>query len=281
MPTDAPPQSRTLTINNLRLHHIDWGNEPARPLVCVHGFRGAAHAFDGFARRFRDRFHILSLDVRGRGDSAWSREGHYRYEDYVSDLEGVVETLGLDRFTLVGTSMGGIIAMTYAGRHPEHLERLVINDIGPEEESGSVRITQEAAAIPERFDSLEAALAYLLATFPTRALLTVDEQRDLALSQVREGADGRWVWKMDLAITRQRAEHGSPPRPPLWPALIALECPTLVVWGAASDVLSEDQARRMIGVLARGELAPVPGVGHAPNLTEPAAVAALERFLTS
>lgn len=279
MSADAQPQSRTLAVNNLKLHHLDWGNEAAPPLVCVHGFRGTAHSFDGFARRFRDRFHVLSLDVRGRGDSAWSPEGHYRYEDYVSDLEGVVAGLGLDRFTLVGTSMGGIIAMTYAGRHPQRLQRLVINDIGPEEESGSARITQEAAAIPESFGSFDAALAYFLATFPTRALLTAEEQRDLALSQVREGEGNRWVWKMDLAITRQRGQQGSPVRPPLWPALIGLECPALVVWGAASDVLSEDQARRMIGVLQRGELAAVPGVGHAPNLTEPAAVAVLEAFL--
>lgn len=281
MTVAVQPESRFLDVNGLRLHHLDWGNPAAPALVCVHGFRGTAHAFDGFARRFRDRFHVLALDVRGRGDSAWSPEGNYRYEDYTRDLELVTDALGLDRFNLVGTSMGGIIAMIYAGRHPERLARLVINDIGPEEEPGSGRITQEAAAAPAWFTSLEEALAYFLKTFPPRALLPEPEQRSLALSQVRPAGDGSWVWKMDLTITRQRAAQGSPPRPPLWPALINLECPALVVWGTASDVLSEDQARRMVGVLHQGALAPVPGVSHAPNLTEPAAVEALERFFAA
>lgn len=85
---------------------------------------------------------------------------------------------------------------------------------------------------------------------------------------------------MDPEIGRQRATDGSPPRPDLWPALAGLACPTLVVWGMESDVLSAGQARRMVETLPRGEWAAVPGVGHAPTLMEPAALAALDAFLT-
>ena len=84
---------------------------------------------------------------------------------------------------------------------------------------------------------------------------------------------------MDPAYIRQRVEHGPPRRPPLWPVLQALGCPTLVVWGSDSDVLSEAQARRMVDVLPRGELVRVPGIGHAPTLVEPIVLAALDRFL--
>jgi pimeloyl-ACP methyl ester carboxylesterase len=84
---------------------------------------------------------------------------------------------------------------------------------------------------------------------------------------------------MDPAYIEQRVRHGAPARPPLWPALQALPCPTMVVWGAESDVLSEAQARRMVEVLPRGELVPVPGIGHAPTLVEPVVLAALDRFL--
>ena len=84
---------------------------------------------------------------------------------------------------------------------------------------------------------------------------------------------------MDPAYIEQRVTRGAPTRPPLWPALRALPCPTLVVWGTDSDVLSEAQARRMVDVLPRGELVRVPGIGHAPTLVEPVVLAALDRFL--
>ncbi|MSQ22878.1 MAG: alpha/beta hydrolase [Dehalococcoidia bacterium] len=141
MTTTVQPKSKFLTVNNLRLHHLDWGNEKAPPLVLVHGYTGNAHSFDPLALRLRDRFHVVATDVRGHGDSAWSPDGNYGYTDYANDLDGVVAEMGLRRFVLVGTSMGDIIAMTYAGIHPEMLERLVINDIGPEQEPGSSRIT--------------------------------------------------------------------------------------------------------------------------------------------
>jgi len=89
----------------------------------------------------------------------------------------------------------------------------------------------------------------------------------------------RWVWKLDPAYSQQRVQHGPPRRPALWPALQRLQCPTLVVRGMESDVLSETQARRMVEVLPHGELVAVPGVGHAPTLMEPVALAALARLL--
>jgi pimeloyl-ACP methyl ester carboxylesterase len=96
---------------------------------------------------------------------------------------------------------------------------------------------------------------------------------------LRRQADGRWVWKMDPAYIQQRVQRGPSPRPALWPVLQRLPCPTLVVWGMESDVLSEAQARRMVEVLPQGELVAVPGVGHAPTLVEPVVLAALDRFL--
>jgi pimeloyl-ACP methyl ester carboxylesterase len=175
--------------------------------------------------------------------------------------------------------MGGIIAMAYAGAHPERLVRLVINDIGPDAEVGSQRITQMVGDRPEEFASLEDAIAYRRLVSPITARRSEEDQRELALGVLRQQPDGRWVWKMDPAYIRQRVQQGPPPRPALWPALQRIPCPTLVVWGRESDVLSEAQARRMVDVLPQAELVTVPSVGHAPTLMEPVALAALERFL--
>jgi pimeloyl-ACP methyl ester carboxylesterase len=273
------PASKTLTVNGLALHYLEWGKADAPPILCVHGYTGSAQAFNALARHLQDRFHILAPDVRGHGESVWSPTGAYQYADQAGDLAEFAKLLGLDKFVLIGTSMGGIIAMAYAAEHAERLSGLVINDIGPDAEAGTHRITQMVGSRPEEFATLEDAMAYRREMSPIVAGRSSEDQRELALGVLRQRADGGWGWKMDPAYTQQRVEHGPPERPLLWPALQALPCPTLVVWGTESDVLSEAQARRMVDVLPRGELVAVPGVGHAPTLVEPVVLAALDRFL--
>ena len=279
MTTLVQPKSMQVSVNGLESRYLDWGNAGATPVVCVHGYTSSAQAFNAPARIFRDRFHIIATDVRGHGESGWSPTGAYAYADQVRDLAAIVDRLGLERFTLVGTSMGGIIAMAYAAEHGQRLARLVINDIGPDVETGSQRITQTVGARPDHFPTLEAAMAYRRDVSPITARRSEDDQRELAHGVLRQEPDGRWAWKMDPAYIRQRVEQGPPLRPALWPVLERLSCPTLVVWGAESDVLSEAQARRMVKSLPKGELVVVPGVGHAPTLVEPVVVDALERFL--
>jgi pimeloyl-ACP methyl ester carboxylesterase len=271
--------SKTLTVDGLALHYLEWGEAAAPPIVCVHGYTGSADAFNALARHLQDRHRILVPDVRGHGESAWSPAGAYRYADQASDLAGFVAGLGLDKFVLIGTSMGGIIAMAYAADHAGRLSGLVINDIGPEPEAGSQRITGLVGSRPDEFESLEDAMAYRRSVSPIVAGRSAEDQRELALGVLRRRPDGRWVWKMDPAYIERRVKHGAPARPPLWPSLQALSCPTLVVWGTDSDVLSEAQARRMVDTLPRGELVRVPGIGHAPTLVEPVVLAALDRFL--
>jgi pimeloyl-ACP methyl ester carboxylesterase len=275
------PTSLTLDVNGLGLHYLDWGNPGAPPIVCVHGYTSSAQAFNALARRFHDSHHIVAMDVRGHGESAWAASGAYQYDDQVGDLAALVDKLGLAHFTLVGTSMGGIIAMAYAGAHPDRLERLVINDIGPDVEVGSQRITQMVGSRPDEFASLDEGMAYRRQMSPIVAGRSLDDQRELALGVLRQRPDGRWIWKMDPEYVRQRVRRGAPRRPALWPVLARVTCPTLVVWGSDSDVLSQAQARRMAETLPKGELVTVPGVGHAPTLVEPVVVAALERFLGS
>lgn len=281
MATLVQPTSKHITVNALRLHYLEWGDSGWPPVVCVHGYTSSAQAFNAPARRLQDRAHLIAPDVRGHGESAWSPAGEYQYRDQARDLATFVDQLGLGRFTLIGTSMGGIIAMTYAGDHAERLRGLVLNDIGPDVEGGSQRITQMVGSRPDEFATLEDAMAYRREVSPITAGRSEEDQRELALGVLRQRSDGRWDWKMDPAYIQQRVQRGAPARPALWPVLERVSCPTLVVWGTDSDVLSEDQARRMVKVLPRGELVAVRGVGHAPTLVEPVALAALERLLAS
>jgi pimeloyl-ACP methyl ester carboxylesterase len=279
MANPTQPTSKTLTVNSLAVHYLEWGKAGAPPIVCVHGYTGSADAFNALARHLRDRYHILAPDVRGHGESAWSPAGAYRYEDQASDLAEFAKRLELEKFVLIGTSMGGIIAMTYAAEHAGRLSGLVINDIGPDAEAGTQRITRMVGSRPDEFATLEEAMAYRRSASPILAARNAADQHELALGVLRRGAGGEWGWKMDPAYIRQRVEHGPPARPPLWPVLQALGCPTLVVWGTESDVLSKGQALRMVEALPHGELVRVPGIGHAPTLVEPVVLAALDRLL--
>jgi esterase len=280
VPTSLQPQpeDRSLTVNGLELHFHDWGNPDKPHLVLLHGLSGNAWAFAPFARRMRDRLHIIALDVRGHGDSAWAPDGAYSFADQANELASFVDQLGLERFNLLGTSMGGMISLQYAGDHADRLERLVINDIGPEIEAGSERITQNTGARPTSFASADEAIDFGVRTRPNLAILEPDERRETLRGGVRQTADGQWTWKVDPEYARQRVKFGAKPRP-AWETLSRVTCPTLVLWGTESDVLSEGQARRMVEALPKGELVAVPGVGHAPVLLEPAAFSALDRFL--
>jgi esterase len=273
------PPSKIVELNGLRIHYLDWGPASAPAVVCVHGYTSSAQAFNAPARHFQDRFRLVVPDVRGHGESAWSADGAYQYADQVGDLAAFVDALGLRQFTLVGTSMGGIIAMAYAGEHPDRVRGLVVNDIGPDPEAGSQRITETVGSRPEEFGTLDEAMAYRRQVSPITAGRSAEDQRELALGVLRQRPDGRWIWKMDPAYIRQRVQQGPPRRPTLWPVLQRLSCPTLVIWGTDSDVLSEEQALRMVETLPKAQLVSVPGVGHAPTLMEPAALTALERFL--
>jgi pimeloyl-ACP methyl ester carboxylesterase len=281
MTTRSQPAATNLTINGLRLRYLEWGRPEALPIICVHGYTSSAEAFNAVARRLEDRGHIIAMDVRGHGESAWSPDGAYQYADQAGDLGALVDQLGIERFVLIGTSMGGIIAMAYAAQHPQRLRGLVLNDIGPDVEAGSTRITGLVGSRPADFASLDEAIEYRRQISPITAGRPLEDQHETALGVLRQQPDGRWAWKMDPAYIEQRVRRGAPVRPQLWPALETLPCPTLVVWGTDSDVLSEAQAKRMTTALPKGELVAVPGVGHAPTLVEAPVLAALNRFLAT
>jgi esterase len=216
MATALQGTSKFVTVNGLRLRYLDWGGSELPPVVCVHGYTSSAEAFNAPARHLQDRFHIIAPDVRGHGESAWSPTVAYQYADQIGDLAALVGELQLARFALIGTSMGGIIAMGFAARYPDRLRALVINDIGPEPETGSQRITEMVGGRPEDFPSLEEAMAYRRRMSPIVASRSIEDQRELALGVLRQRPDGRWVWKMDPAYVEQRVRHGAPPRLPLW-----------------------------------------------------------------
>jgi len=126
------PQSHEFHLGRMRFHYLDWGNKHLPPMVFLHGGALNAHTWDLVSLALRDEYRCIALDQRGHGDSDWSPDADYSMSAQLADTKGFVDHLGLDRFILVGMSLGAINSLAFAIAHPERLNALVIIDAGPE-----------------------------------------------------------------------------------------------------------------------------------------------------
>ena len=278
MTTTVQPTDVMVTCNGMNFHYLDWGNEGAPVMMLLHGLRGHSHSWDDVAARFCDDFHVLALDQRGRGETDWAPRGDYSTNAFVADIEEFCYTLAIDRFTLVGHSMGGRNSMAFAGRNPDMLEKLVIVDIGPEiDPAGSARITREVVEVPEEFDSFEDAFQHVNAQ---NRFASEPVMRRRLTYQTKELPNGKIGWRYDPEIREQRRNGTGAPPPDLWDPLSKVTCPTLIVRGSETDTLSLGVAERMVEVLADGKLVHVENAAHMVFEDNPADFnAALADFL--
>ncbi len=272
-----PRSIRIPASDGLSLHALEWSREGV-PMILIHGFGNEAHIWDDFAPQVAGHYRVIALDLRGHGDSDWDPESRYDYPHHVADLEAVVNALGIERMVLVAHSLGGRVSMLYAGRHPEQLAGLVIVDSAPElDVRGTTRIRMEVAE--HRDPAFETVAQYENLLAHNYPAATPEAIKRMARNGLRRREDGRYVLKMDTAYRgasgprldsdeqeSREAEHAKQ----MWAALEKLPCPTLVVRGAASDIMSPEVADRMVDeVLPSGTLAVVPQAGHSVMTDNP------------
>ena len=266
---------RTITLRGLRFHYVEWGPAAAPPVVFLHGITGHARTWDDEARLVAGRYRVLVLDQRGHGDTDPTPDGDYSDDALLGDLTAFADALGLRRCTLVALSLGGRVAINFAGTQPPRVERLVVVDIGPEiAPVGRARVGALMAGAPERFESVEDVITYMRANAPlyTEAML-----RHRAQHAVRPLPGGGFTWKYDRAL-REAIRQGRMRVPAdLWAQWRAITCPTLLVRGALSDILSDETAKRMVDDLPAARLVVVPGAGHTVPGDQPAAFQSLLR----
>ncbi|MBV1789955.1 alpha/beta hydrolase [Marinobacterium sp. D7] len=219
---------------DLQLHYLRWGDLTGIPVVMLHGLRGFAATWESLADALGEGYCCYGLDQRGRGESDWGPVEGYQTATYVQDLERFVDHLGLDRFVLIGHSLGGTNALEYVRRHPERVTRLVIEDIGPGSSNrgeGAERIRREMRNTPLTFASWEEAEAFWRFSRPN---LTEEALQARLQNSFRE-RDGKIGWKHDqLGIAEARLTFEPID---LWPAVKAVKCPALLVKGGDSDFL--------------------------------------------
>ncbi len=265
--TTAPVVDELIEMRGLRFHYRDWpAKRPGAPtLILLHGYTGHARSWDAFAEAMTDRYRVIALDQRGHGETAWAPADRYGVEDMADDLAAFVRALRLERFTLLGLSMGGMVAMEYAGRRPKELAAVVIVDIAPElVRSGAARITEGQKAT-DVFASKDEAFAQARALDPRPPEAHHRHRIDNNLMRTEDGA---WTWRYDRAL-RGPGVLRPRDRETAWRSCAAIEVPTLLVRGELSDLLSPEIAERMVRTVAGAKFAEVKGSGHSVPLDAP------------
>jgi len=231
--------------DGLTLHFVEWGPAGAPAIVMLHGLRSYAQTWEPVARSLIPRWRVIALDQRGRGRSDWDPDHNYFTKYYVRDLEVLVDTLNLERFVLLGHSMGGANALVYASHHSERLAALVVEDMGPGASlasAGSDRIKQELMATPSSFTDWTAAAAFWSRIRPDISEAGLRSRLDHSMKQ----QDDRIVWRYDAeGIAHARLTATPEQIVDLWPHVEALRIPTLLIRGRDSDFLTKETADEM------------------------------------
>ena len=276
-----------------RMAYYDWG-DPGNPdvVLCVHGLTRTGRDFDLLAQSLAPRYRVVCPDVVGRGLSDWlAQPMGYGVPQYAADMVTLIGQLQPRTLRWVGTSMGGLIAMTYAGlvAHAKQplraipparetttieesivpIKQLVLNDVGPRVEAASLARIGQYLAEPIGFDSFEQAVQYMMRTIASFGPHTY-EQWEMLTRHYFVLSGGRWIKHYDPAIamafsamTQSLADQGEML---MWQAYQTIQAPTLILHGSESDLLLPSTIQAMLAANPQAKAHSLPGIGHAPSL---------------
>jgi pimeloyl-ACP methyl ester carboxylesterase len=269
-------QDKFLKINSLNLHYVEWGTPGQPSIVLLHGFQSNAHTWDTFSQAMANTYHVLALDQRGHGDTDWAPDGDYTPDAFIRDIVGFIDALNVAPTILVGHSMGGRHAAMVAADYPEKAAKVVIVDTAAEMPPAILdRMAQQPATDtppePETFASFEEVIRSGIAQYP---LTPEAELRHANYHNLYRGADGQWRWRWDLGLLERRRLNRSL-QLDLYPYLQRVQCPTLLIRGQQSPLLTPEIAQKMVQHLPRGRLVEIPDTAHTVNADKAEAVNSL------
>jgi pimeloyl-ACP methyl ester carboxylesterase len=273
-----------LVRDGLKLHYRDYpGATDKPPILCLPGLTRNARDFADFAERYSPRFQVIALDFRGRATSDYDPfPARYNPVTYAADVVELLDQLGITAAIFVGTSLGGLVTMVLAATAPQYIAAAIINDVGPDVDPAGIDRILTYVGKDVRFNSWDEAADAIAANYGGNfERFTHADWVAMAKRNCRE-ENGEIRFDYDMAIAEPFKTAGPTPQADLWPLFAALASkPLLIVRGAKSDLLTAQTAEKMQAVAPGMRLAVIPGVGHAPELSEPEAVAAIDEFLLS
>lgn len=279
----APYADRYFTVRDgLRLHYRDYpGSADKPPLLCLPGLTRNARDFTDFAERYSPRFRVIALDFRGRAGSDYDPvPARYIAPTYAGDVIELLDQMGIPQAIFVGTSLGGLVTMVVAATAPQRIAAAIINDVGPDVSPVGIDRILSYVGNDRRFASWDEAADSIAANYGGNfERFSHDDWVAMAKRNCRE-ENGEIRFDYDMAIAEPFRTAGPAPQIDPWPFFNALGTkPLLVVRGENSDLLTAATTEKMQAAAPGMKLAVVAGVGHAPELSEPEAVAAIDAFL--
>lgn len=273
------PRSHYVRCAGRELRVVEWGAEHDEVVVAWHGLARTCRDMDDIALHLSQRYRVVCPDTIGRGLSQWSPDpdNEYCLAFYVEQAAALLDRLDVERCRWLGTSMGGAIGIkAAAGRLAGRIERLVVNDSGPQIADAAVARIRSYAGSPEAFATVGELEQYFRAVYKPYGAMTDAQWRRLTETSTRRLPDGRVTPHYDPAMVRQFVVH--PNDYALWPEYDRLDIPVLCLRGEHSDLLLRETAEAMRNRGPRAVVVEIAGCGHAPALNTPEQFALIERF---
>ena len=249
-----------------RMAYTEWGQrDNPRVLLCVHGLTRNARDFDMLAEAMSSHYRVICPDVVGRGRSGRLRNpAGYGIPQYVADMVTLIARLNVETVDWVGTSMGGLIGMALASQEGSPIRKMLLNDVGPVITVESLKRIGSYVGTDPTWVSFDEALAFVKLVSAPFGALSEAQWHALTESSVAQRADGRWGFVYDPKIAEPFRAAFVDQDIDLWPVYEQISCPTLVLRGAESDLLTRETWQAMGLRGPRAKLAEIQGVGHAP-----------------
>lgn len=261
------------------LAFTDWGSRSLpRTMICAHGLTRQGRDFDALARVIGKDICCIETDIVGRGRSGWlNNKDGYTFDTYVRHADALLDYRGLEEVEWLGTSMGGIIGMLLAAREGTRVKRLILNDVGPFIPKVALERIRSYVADPPVFHSLNETAAYLRETLAGFGELSDSDWSELTEHSVMREPGGTYRMHYDPAIGN--AFEGPIEDVDLWAVYDMIDCPTLVLRGANSDLLPSEVAEEMTERGPKADLIEFEGCGHAPALMSDTQIRAVHEWL--
>ena len=260
------PADKSVQIDGMNFHYLEWGDSSNPTILMLHGNSQQSHSWDFVSLALSEQFHLVVLDQRGHGDSDWASDGDYSVEAQQKDIDGFVQAIGLDGFTLMGHSMGGRNSYVWASRHPGALKALIIVDTGPQTQRTGANRIQQFKELPDELDTFD--------EFVSRVQEYTGRTREQVLGalkySIRQRGDGKWTWKYDKVMRTPGVRAPGWNADQLWECVGKIDCPTLVLRGDRSDIFAEETMQRMGQVIGDCTTTTISNAGHLVQGDNPA-----------